>query len=120
MGFRNSTHMRTHRPVRALAWALVAALPIATPALADTFDFPANFPTQEIATNGTPLHVRIGGTGPAVVLVHGYGDTGDMWAPLAAALAKDHTVIAPDLRGMGLSATATAGFTKKNQAEDIA
>ena len=54
------------------------------------------------------------------MLLHGYGDTGDMWAPLAAELMRDHTVIAPDLRGMGLSATATDGFTKKNQAEDVA
>jgi pimeloyl-ACP methyl ester carboxylesterase/uncharacterized RmlC-like cupin family protein len=101
-------------------WAVAALLPSAAPALANTFDFPASFRTQEIATNGTTLHVRIGGTGPVVVLIHGYGDTGDMWAPLAADLARDHTVIAPDLRGMGLSAGAADGFTKKNEAEDIA
>jgi len=55
-----------------------------------------------------------------VVLLHGFGDTGDMWAPLAADLVRDHTVIAPDLRGMGLSAVAGSGFSKKNQAEDVA
>ena len=112
--------MRTDNPARAFAWAFAALLSLAAPALADTFDFPPAFRTQEIETNGTTLHVRIGGTGPAVVLIHGFGDTGDMWAPLAAALMRDHTVIAPDLRGMGLSADATSGFTKKNQAEDIA
>ena len=64
--------------------------------------------------------MRIGGKGPAVVLLHGYGETGDMWAPLAADLARDHTVVAPDLRGMGLSARAERGFEKKNQAADIA
>jgi pimeloyl-ACP methyl ester carboxylesterase len=77
-------------------------------------------PHQEIATNGTTIHVRIGGKGPAVVLLHGYGETGDMWAPLASDLARDHTVIAPDLRGLGLSAREEKGFDKKNQAEDIA
>lgn len=82
-------------------------------------DFPRSFQTREINTNGTTLHVRIGGSGPAVVLLHGYGETGDMWAPLAADLARDHTVIVPDLRGMGLSATAATGFQKANQAEDI-
>ena len=46
--------------------------------------------------------------------------TGDMWAPLAAVLVKDHTVIVPDLRGMGLSAHPDTGYTKKNQAVDIA
>ena len=84
------------------------------------FAFPAGFQTQSIKTNGTSISVRVGGTGPAVVLIHGYGDTGDMWIPLAADLAKDHTVIVPDLRGMGLSAVETIGFTKKNQAQDIA
>jgi pimeloyl-ACP methyl ester carboxylesterase/uncharacterized RmlC-like cupin family protein len=99
--------------------AAVAAF-ISPPAMTQPMDYPAGFRAQEIATNGTTLHVRIGGTGPAVVLLHGYGDTGDMWAPLAAQLMSDHTVIAPDLRGMGLSANATGGFTKRNQAEDVA
>ena len=89
-------------------------------ASARNFAFPSGFRTEEIATNGTRLHVRIGGAGPAVLLIHGYGDTGDMWIPLAANLMRDHLVIVPDLRGMGLSAVATAGFTKKNQAEDLA
>jgi pimeloyl-ACP methyl ester carboxylesterase/quercetin dioxygenase-like cupin family protein len=87
---------------------------------ADDFAFPAGFKTQEIASNGSTIHVRVGGKGPAVVLVHGYGDTGDMWIPLAADLARDHTVVVPDLRGMGLSAVETQGFTKKNEAADIA
>ena len=82
-------------------------------------NFPKQFHTQDIKTNGTTIHVRVGGTGPAVILLHGYGDTGDMWAPLAAGLAKDHTVIVPDLRGMGLSAVAESGFEKANEAQDI-
>jgi pimeloyl-ACP methyl ester carboxylesterase len=81
--------------------------------------FPATFKTQTIKTNGTELYVRVGGQGPAVVLLHGFGDTGDMWAPIAAKLVMDHTVIVPDLRGMGLSAHADSGYTKKNQALDI-
>jgi pimeloyl-ACP methyl ester carboxylesterase len=73
-----------------------------------------------VQTNGTSLHVRVGGKGPPVVLLHGFADTGDMWAPLAAVLVRDHTVIVPDLRGMGLSEHPDAGYTKKNQALDIA
>jgi len=84
-----------------------------------TTDFPSTFHTEEIATNGTTLHVRVGGTGPAVVLLHGYGDTGDMWVPLATDLVRDHTVIVPDLRGMGLSALADSGFEKANEAQDV-
>jgi pimeloyl-ACP methyl ester carboxylesterase len=99
--------------------ALLATSFIAAPGFAIE-PFPPSFHTQEIKTNGTTLHVRIGGRGPAVIMLHGFGDTGDMWAPAAAVLVKDHTVVVPDLRGMGLSAHPDTGYTKKNQALDIA
>ncbi len=82
--------------------------------------FPGSFRTEEIETGGATLHVRIGGNGPAVILLHGFGDTGDMWARLAAELAPAHTVIAPDLRGMGLSSHPEEGYNKKTQAVDAA
>src|ERR1700746_2104876 len=82
--------------------------------------FPADFRAQNVHTDGTTLHVRTGGRGPAVLLLHGYGETGDMWAPLAAALARDHTVVAPDLRGMGLSSRPEGGYDKKTQGQDVA
>jgi pimeloyl-ACP methyl ester carboxylesterase len=84
------------------------------------FEFPSAFRTQDVATNGTTIHVRFGGSGPAVVLLHGYGETGDMWAPMAIDLARDHTVVVPDLRGMGLSSKPAGGFDKKTQAHDVA
>ena len=91
-------------------------MPVAT----DMQPFPAGFRTQGIQTNGTTLYVRVGGEGPAVVLLHGYGETGDMWAPLAAELVRDRTVVAPDLRGMGLSSRPEGGYDKKTQGHDIA
>src|SRR6266850_7653673 len=84
------------------------------------FNFPPEFRTQQIATNGTSIHVRSGGAGPAVLLLHGYGETGDMWAPMAVDLARDHTVVVPDLRGLGLSSKPAGGFDKKTQAGDVA
>ncbi|WP_027052431.1 alpha/beta fold hydrolase [Mesorhizobium erdmanii] len=99
---------------------VLGLLAMSVSASARVVAFPASFKTQTIKTNGTSLHVRVGGKGPAVVLLHGFGDTGDMWAPAAIALMKDHTVIVPDLRGMGLSAHPDDGYTKKNQAVDIA
>jgi pimeloyl-ACP methyl ester carboxylesterase len=105
--------------LRYFATALVAVL-LSTPGVAAITPFPASFHTQMVPTNGTNLYVRVGGKGPAVVLLHGFGDTGDMWAPLAIALVKDHTVIVPDLRGMGMSDHPDTGYTKKNQAVDIA
>jgi pimeloyl-ACP methyl ester carboxylesterase len=89
-------------------------------AAAQVRPFPASFHTQRIARNGTTLYVRVGGTGPAVVLLHGYGETGDMWAELAAALAPHFTVVVPDLRGMGLSARPSGGYDKKTQGRDVA
>src|ERR1700727_1062885 len=90
----------------------------AAPASAQ-FIFPAIFQTQEIQTDGATIHVRIGGQGPAVVLIHGFGFTGDMRAPMAAELARDYRVVVPDLRGMGLSSHPADGYDKKTQAADI-
>jgi len=89
-------------------------------ARAQDLTYPETFRTQEIAANGTKLHVRVGGSGPAVVLLHGYGETGDMWVPLAEDLARDRTVVVPDLRGMGLSAKPAGGYDKKTQGDDVA
>jgi len=105
--------------LRYLTSALLA-ISLSAPVVARVEAFPPNFRTQMIATNGTRLFVRVGGQGPAVLLLHGFGDTGDMWAPLAGELSRDHEVIVPDLRGMGLSDHPDAGYTKKNQAADIA
>ena len=90
------------------------------PVNTDVQPFPPDFEIKDIATNGTTLSVRVGGQGPAVVLLHGYGETGDMWAALATELAHHHTVVVPDLRGMGLSARPAGGYDKKTQGQDIA
>jgi pimeloyl-ACP methyl ester carboxylesterase len=107
------------RTMRKAAFAIVTVLLLTSPALARVEPFPAAFKTETIATNGADIYVRIGGKGPAIVLLHGYGETGDMWAPLAAQLVSDHTVIVPDLRGMGLSSRPPGGYDKKTQGEDI-
>lgn len=99
--------------------ALSAAL-MATTAMAAVLPYPKSFRTETIEANGTKIFVRVGGHGPAVVMLHGYGETGDMWQPLAVKLAKTHTVIVPDLRGMGLSAHPATGYDKKNQGHDVA
>ena len=104
--------------MRSLGFALSCVL--AAPAAAQQFMYPADFRTQEIATNGATIHVRAGGRGPAVILLHGYGETGDMWVPMAVDLVRDHTVLVPDLRGLGLSSKPTGGFDKKTQSGDVA
>ncbi|HZX41608.1 MAG TPA: alpha/beta fold hydrolase, partial [Myxococcaceae bacterium] len=90
--------MTGHTAVRTTASLLL----LASLARADVPPFPAAFQVSDIPTRAGKIHVRVAGKGPAVVLLHGFGDTGDMWAPLAADLVRDHRVVVPDLRGMGL------------------
>jgi pimeloyl-ACP methyl ester carboxylesterase len=106
--------MRKVRTLLVLGASLLAAS-----ALAAVHPFPTAFKTQIIAVNGARIYVRVGGHGPAVVLLHGYGETGDMWEPLASTLVGDHTVIVPDLRGMGLSEHVAAGYDKKTEGRDV-
>ena len=82
--------------------------------------FPPGMRVEEVETDGATIHARVGGQGPAVVMLHGFGDTGDMWAPLATALVADRTVVVPDLRGMGLSSHPDRGYDKKTQGHDVA
>jgi pimeloyl-ACP methyl ester carboxylesterase len=107
------------RSLLGLLGALALSSTLTLPAAADVKPFPPGFQTKDIQTDGATIHVRVGGHGPAVVLLHGFGDTGDMWAPLAAELARDHTVVVPDLRGMGLSSHPDAGYDKKTQSGDV-
>jgi pimeloyl-ACP methyl ester carboxylesterase len=102
------------RSATALSLLLASA-----PAIASVEAYPSSFKVLDVAANGTMIHVRVGGQGSPVLLLHGFGDTGDMWAPLAARLAVDHTVIVPDLRGMGLSAHPDVGYDKKNEGKDV-
>jgi len=106
--------------MRSLIAGAFGALVLSLPANAAIQPFPSDFRVEDIPVGEVTLHVRIGGQGPAVILLHGYAETGDMWAPLAAELARDHTVIVPDLRGMGLSSRPEGGYDKKTQGQDIA
>lgn len=99
---------------------LAAGLLASAPAFARPEPFPATFKINDIPVDGATIHTRVGGHGPTVVLLHGFGDTGDMWAPLAARLVRDHTIVVPDLRGMGLSSHPETGYDKKSEAQDLA
>jgi pimeloyl-ACP methyl ester carboxylesterase len=117
--------MKAGEPVMNRIFALaismaMAALAVIAPASAGITPFPSSFRVEDIPVTGATIHVRIGGKGPAIVMLHGFGDTGDMWAPVAAAMMHDHTVIVPDLRGMGLSSHPENGYDKKTEAGDVA
>jgi pimeloyl-ACP methyl ester carboxylesterase len=69
--------------------------------------------------NGIQLHYVIGGQGDPVVLLHGWPETWYAWHKVMPALAKNYTVIAPDLRGLGDSSKPLTGYDGKTLAEDI-
>lgn len=70
--------------------------------------------------NGTRIHYVSGGTGPAIVLLHGWPLTWREWRGIMPAFADaGFTVIAPDLRGLGDSDRPSTGYDKKNVADDI-
>ena len=79
----------------------------------------AGFTTRMVRVNGISLHVAEAGQGDPVLLLHGYPQSGEAWRLVAPELAKDHRVIIPDLRGMGLSEAAPGGYDLANVAEDI-
>jgi len=81
---------------------------------------PASFQPRTIhSPEGADIFVRWGGSGPVALLLHGYAENSDSWAPLAADLIKDHTVVVPDLRGIGRSSKPPGGYDKKTEAKDI-
>lgn len=61
------------------------------------------FTETMISGDGADIFVRIAGSGPPLLLLHGYPQTGAMWAGIAPRLAERFTVVIPDLRGYGRS-----------------
>lgn len=76
--------------------------------------------TGRAAVNGTQLHYQTAGSGPAVVLLHGVPKTGYHWRHLVPKLTPAHTVVVPDLRGLGDSARPADGFDSATMSDDIA
>ena len=75
-----------------------------------TSAIPGGFTEKTARVNGVTLNYATGGTGPALVLLHGYPQTWYMWRKVMPALAGHYTVIAPDLRGSGGSDAPAAGL----------
>ena len=67
----------------------------------------------------TRVHVEQSGRGEALLLLHGFTDSGCNWLPLVAVLEETHLVIRPDARGHGLSARLDRDFTLDDLAADV-
>ncbi|PYX26557.1 MAG: alpha/beta hydrolase [Acidobacteria bacterium] len=100
---------------------LVIALFAISPAFSHAQpSLPSSFQAKTIhSPAGADIFVRWGGKGSVVLLIHGYAENSDSWAPLAGDLMKDHTVVVPDLRGIGKSSKPEGGYDKKTQAKDM-
>jgi pimeloyl-ACP methyl ester carboxylesterase len=77
------------------------------------------FSHHTASVNGIQMHYVIGGQGDPVVLLHGYPQSWYEWRHIMPALAKNYTVVAPDLRGFGDSSRPLTGYDGNNTAEDI-
>jgi haloacetate dehalogenase len=83
----------------------------------------AGFERARIATRGAEINLVHGGSGPPLLLLHGYPQTHVMWHKIAPRLARDFTVVVPDLRGYGASAKPASdpehfAYSKRAMAED--
>jgi pimeloyl-ACP methyl ester carboxylesterase len=77
------------------------------------------FVSETVSVNGITLHYVRGGNGPAVILIHGFPQDWSEYRPIMPKLAKEFTVVAVDLRGIGGSTGASGGYAAANMAEDI-
>jgi haloacetate dehalogenase len=86
-------------------------------------DFFPGFEERRIATSGAAINLVTGGSGPPLLLLHGYPQTHVLWRKVAPRLAQDFTVVIPDLRGYGDSAKPPGGpdhaaYSKRALAQD--
>jgi pimeloyl-ACP methyl ester carboxylesterase len=108
----------------------VSAAAVSTPCPADAGG-PPQIPSEDAqlsaagaqsrfaTVNNIKMHYLVAGNGPPILLLHGYTETSHMWLPIMGQLARTNTVIAPDLRGAGLTDKPPSGYEKKTMAQDV-
>lgn len=80
---------------------------------------PIGFVSEFATIRGVRLHYVRGGSGPVVVLLHGYPQNWYQWRQIAPGLAERFTVLAVDLRGAGESQAPADGYDKATLAADL-
>lgn len=122
----------TKPPRRALAASDLARLAmgrarpssnLAADSMSDLADLFPGFASHWIDTDAGKIFARSGGSGPALALLHGFGETHVAWSRIAPTLAERFTVVALDLRGYGWSSAPESekgeAYTKRAQAGDV-
>ena len=83
-------------------------------------DLPKGAESQFAQVNGIRMHYVKMGEGPLLILLHGWPETWYEWRNVIPGLSSEFTVIAPDLRGLGLSEKTETGYDKHTIANDVA
>jgi pimeloyl-ACP methyl ester carboxylesterase len=83
-------------------------------------NLPQSAESRFAPVNGIHLHYVTMGQGPLLILLHGWPETWHEWHKIMPALASKFTVVAPDLRGLGLSEKTRTGYDKRTLANDVA
>jgi pimeloyl-ACP methyl ester carboxylesterase len=96
---------------------LFCSIAAGTPAIGQTAKI--EFVSRDAKISGATIHYTTGGSGPAVILLHGFAETSRMWNPILPMLGAKFTVIAPDLPGIGDSSIPSGGMDMKTAAIQI-
>jgi pimeloyl-ACP methyl ester carboxylesterase len=80
---------------------------------------PSGIASNRVTVNGVRIHYLKAGSGPALVLLHGWAETSSTWLDIIPKLAENYTVIAPDLRGYGDSSHVMDNFDQRDVGADI-
>ena len=89
------------------------------PSASECGEPPSGFTDHTVDTGGMKLHYVVGGHGPAVVLLHGFPETWWTWRQVMPQLAQRHTVVAPDLPGVGCSSVGVSAYDADSLAHSI-
>ena len=113
----------SRREVLKAAAGPLSAIAMGQTVAAQARDLLAGFQTRRIQTTGATIHVRTAGSGPPLLLLHGFPQTNAIWHKIAPELVKRFTVVAPDLRGYGFSSKPAdgenhSGYSKRTMALD--
>jgi len=104
---------------RVICAACLCAMCCALSVVASAQAAKKEFVPRDAAIDGGTIHYKMGGSGPTVILLHGFAETSRMWDPILPVLGEKFTVIAPDLPGIGDSSIPSGEMGMKKAAIEI-